>query len=309
MIDILLAAYNGEQYIEEQIDSIIAQTSNDWRLIVQDDCSTDNTPNIIEKYAKQYPNKIFCHKRTTPTRSAKANFMDMLKYVQSEYIMFSDQDDVWLPNKIEQTAKAMEDLENSCKKGTPLLIHSDLIIVDSELKTINQSMFRYSGLKCRAKSLKKLFVQNNVTGCTVMINKALMKFVENENPQKMLMHDWWFALIAAAFGKIGFVKEPLIEYRQHKNNQLGAVNNRNLKGIIDAVKKQKTMSKKISRTYEQASEFYSCYMHLMNSEALKTTETYLSIPHKNKMCRIYTLVAHGYLKQNLMAAIGQIIFC
>ena len=112
MIDILMATYNGETYLREQIDSILRQSNTDWRLIIRDDCSTDSTVRIIQEYQAQYPDKFVLIQADTPSGSAQNNFFQLIRYWQqhggAEYVMFADQDDVWLRNKIQITLYNMK---------------------------------------------------------------------------------------------------------------------------------------------------------------------------------------------------------
>lgn len=307
MIDILLALYNGENFIEEQIDSILRQTFTEWRLTICDDCSTDNSYNIAEKYARIYPEKIKVYKNSCPTGSAQANFMNMVKYAQADYIMFCDQDDVWLPEKIEITLEKMISIERDNK--TPVLVHSELFVVDKNLKILNDRFTCYQGLNPRCSDLNRLLVQNNVTGCTVMINRRLLEIIKNVSAERMLMHDWWFALVAASFGKIAFIEKPLINYRQHDGNQLGAVNNRNIKEIFKIIVERSYAKTRISVTYEQAYNFYEYYKDKLSKENIECIEKYLKIPKQNKMVRIFSLLRGKYLKQSFLTAVGQLLFC
>ena len=109
MIDILMATYNGEKYIEEQIISILKQSVCDWNLIIQDDCSNDKTVDIIKKYAERYPDKIKYYLRKHQSGSAYKNFFSMIKYSNAEYVMFADQDDVWKEDKIEKQVSFLEE--------------------------------------------------------------------------------------------------------------------------------------------------------------------------------------------------------
>ncbi len=308
MIDILMAVYNGERYLAQQIDSILAQTYEDWRLIICDDLSKDNSFKIISDYASKYPEKIKVYKNDIPTGSAQGNFMGMLKYADAEYVMFSDQDDFWLPEKLEITMNRMVELEKE-EKGIPVLVHSQLFIADSDLNITHNSFTEFQGLKPSHTSLNRLLVQNNVTGCTIMINKALFELIRGVPSDKMLMHDWWFAITASAFGKIGFIDQPLIKYRQHGGNQLGASNNRSLKKAVQILRERSKSEKRISVTYSQAESFLDFYRDALSEECRVILERYVSIPEKSKLSRIATLIKYKYLKQNFMTAVGQLMFC
>ena len=139
MIDILMATYNGERYISEQIESILNQTYKNWKLYIRDDGSKDNTISIIRDFEKQYPNKIILVKDKKNGLGAKCNFAELMKYSKQEYCMFSDQDDIWIDNKIEKTLEKMKQAEKKYSKKTKNFEHTELKVIDVELKDINDS--------------------------------------------------------------------------------------------------------------------------------------------------------------------------
>lgn len=308
MIDILMAVYNGEKYLSQQIDSILAQSSRDWHLYICDDGSADRSYDIVLDYAQKYPEQITAQKNETPSGSACANFMGMLKKSEAEYVMFSDQDDFWLPDKVRLTFEKMKQMEQ-VYGDCPLLVHTEMEIVDSELNRISPSFTRFQRLDPKCNTLNRLLCQNNVTGCTVMINRSLADLVKDAPAGDMLMHDWWIALAAAAFGQIGFVDQPLNRYRQHGGNQLGAVNNGSFAGAARIVKERLRTKKRVSVTYRQAKLFAEYYEDRLFKEAKRILDIYTEIPLCNKVVRIYKLVRYRFLKQNFMAAVGQLIFC
>lgn len=221
MIDILLATYNGSKYINEQIDSLLSQTFQEWTLIVHDDGSKDDTVQILNDYHKKYPNKIRVIDDGIQCGGAKENFSHLMSYSSAPYIMFCDQDDIWLPNKIEITYNEMVSVEIRNPK-VPILIHSDLKVVDENLNVISDSMFDYQKLPKNIGSINQILVQNNITGCTVMINREALS-VSLPIPKVAIMHDWWIGCnVLKAKGIIGLISEPLILYRQHTNNTLGS---------------------------------------------------------------------------------------
>lgn len=308
MIDILMAVYNGEKYLSEQIESILAQTEIEWRLFICDDCSSDSSFNVALQYAQKYPNRIIAYNNNTPSGSACANFVSMLKNSEADYVMFSDQDDFWCPDKIKLTFEKMQELEAQFP-DSPVLVHTELQIADRELNITAPSFTGFQGLNPRYTGLNRLLCQNNITGCTVMINRALADIIKYAPAEDMLMHDWWAGLAAAAFGHIGFVDKPTIKYRQHGENQLGAINNRSVSGALRIVKDRLHSKKRVGITYTQAKEFYEYYKPLLNEKSRVILETYIDIPAHSKLVRMYKLIRYGFLKQNFMTAIGQLVFC
>ena len=221
-IAILMATFNGEQYLEAQIDSLLAQSCTDWELFIHDDGSKDGTAGILKAYEQANPNRIHVLSGES-CGSAKENFFFLLSLVRAPYIMFCDQDDVWIPDKIEITLAHMHLLEEQAGTRTPCLVFSDLSVTDSNLNLLAERMSVYQKLDPHRTEPGNLIIQNVITGCTVMINSALVELVlKPENTDRMIMHDWWCALLAACFGKVSFVDQPLVLYRQHEGNSVGA---------------------------------------------------------------------------------------
>ncbi|MEI6100951.1 MAG: glycosyltransferase family 2 protein, partial [Eubacteriales bacterium] len=220
MVDILLATHNSEKYLAELLDSLVGQTYKDIRIIVSDDASTDGTPAILRKYAKN--NRYFTIlENEMPLGGAKPNFFWLMGHSTGEYILFADYDDVCQFDKVADTLKIMQEAEAKYGKNMPVLAHTDLEVVDEELNTIAPSMMRSQRLSKTFVELNRLLVQNYVTGCSVMINRALLDRVRFGSLGPIVMHDWWVALVASAFGKIVFLDKPTIKYRQHADNQIG----------------------------------------------------------------------------------------
>lgn len=219
MITILLATYNSEPYIREQIDSILAQTYGDWKLVVRDDLSTDNTVGIIIKYISRYPDKISMLDNHGESKRAYLNFVELLKNVESEYYMFCDHDDVWLPYKIELSIQRMKEVE---KPNTPVVVHTDMKVVDQNLNTINESFWKYSRLLPDHVTFKELALCSSVNGCTMLFNHKARE-VALPHVVHATMHDMLVAQSTAANdGIISAVKVPTVLYRQHVDNVVGA---------------------------------------------------------------------------------------
>lgn len=217
-IAILLASYNGADFIREQLDSLMSQSFQDWSLFIHDDGSNDGTVEIIHEYEEKFPNKIFIIQAPS-TGGAKHNFMFLLNYVDAPYIMFCDQDDVWLKNKIELTLNRMKSVEYN----KPALVYSDLFVVDQDLVELSPSLSKYSNFDHNKKCSSDYLAENVVTGCTVMINRKLRNIcIKATDLNKIVMHDWWIALVASKFGVISFISKSLVLYRQHLSNSVGA---------------------------------------------------------------------------------------
>lgn len=219
-VDILLATYQGSLFLDAQLKSIFEQSYCNFHLYIRDDHSTDGTQMILERWKAIYPQKITLLP-SSENLGIKKNFSSLMEASQAPYAMFCDQDDVWLPDKIEVTLKKMEEQELLYGKETPLLVHTDLCVVNQNLEKIDASFFSYCHLDPTKRDPQRLLLQNIVTGCTVMVNRALLK-LSSPIPLDAIMHDWWIALVASFFGKMAFIPQSTILYRQHGRNDTGA---------------------------------------------------------------------------------------
>lgn len=216
-INILLASFNGEKFIANQIDSIINQTYKNWQLFIRDDGSSDTTLNIINAYQQNHA-RIHLVSDDLGNVGSVQNFSVLMNCVKNanEYIMFCDQDDVWLPFKIKDTLNEMMRLEEEYNKNTPLLVHTNFLYADAQLKPI-ESKKNFQPTKITAPTLSNVLCQNSVYGCTMMINKKLAETV-GKIPGEAENHDYWIALVASAFGKIFYLNKRTVLYRQHGSN-------------------------------------------------------------------------------------------
>ena len=219
-ITIVLATYNGADFLEAQLDSLLAQSYNRWKVLAHDDGSTDETTAILKRYVRRYPRQFALLEDGVRLGSASDNFSHLLARCHTEYIMFCDQDDVWHRDKIQRSLSKMKEMEQSDPEA-PLLVHTDLEVVDEALRRIDGSFWHYGKLDPSQSAFNRLLMQNVITGCTVMINRALGNKAIPV-PGAAIMHDWWLGLVAARFGAIGYVKASTIAYRQHAANDTGA---------------------------------------------------------------------------------------
>jgi glycosyltransferase involved in cell wall biosynthesis len=221
---IALATYNGARYLLEQIDSIRAQTRRDWALLVRDDGSTDGTVDLLRAQAAIDP-RLTILSDTDQRLGCVPNFSRLAAAASERgaaYVMLADQDDIWFPTKIERTLSCMTALEQRLGKAHPILVHSDLEVIDHAGRRLARSFMRFQAIRHEiTQPLRMLLVQNFVTGCTVMANRALLSLAL-PIPGEALMHDWWFALCAAGSGSIGFVADPTMAYRRHAANTVSA---------------------------------------------------------------------------------------
>lgn len=301
-IEILLATYNGERYVREQIESIIKQDYENWIVRVCDDASTDDTFEIVKTYQEKFPDKFLVEKREKGFGSAKLNFFHLIKSSTCDYVMCCDQDDVWLPNKISLTLKEMKRIEEPL---VPTLVHTDLKVVDEKLQVIGETFFGHSNLR-KDFSYRDVLIQNHVTGCTMMMNRALVDLMSVEMEYDfILMHDWQAAIVATAFGKVGFVDCPTMLYRQHAINSVGAKKY----GLALLISKLKANSirKSLVDTTKQAGQIATVYRENFDEEMYQFTAKYSQIFEKGKLYRMCFYIRNKIWKKGLPRQVWQLI--
>lgn len=214
-VNIVLSTYNGARFLAEQLESIQKQTFTDWQLLIRDDGSTDITPQIIAEFVKADPRIHFINEHDRQNFGVIKNFFTLVKYEKADYYFFSDQDDVWLPDKM---ATMLDEVIHH-DKSQPLMIYMDLSVVDQDLNVTHPSMIHSQSHHANTTLLAEL-TENTVTGGVAMINHALAE--KWEDTDDVIMHDWYLALLATATGKLVYIDKPGELYRQHDNNVLGA---------------------------------------------------------------------------------------
>jgi len=306
IINILMATFNGERYIEEQIESIVNQSFKKWKLFVRDDGSTDSTVNIIKKFVDGNPEKIFFIESVNQPSGAKGNFARLLGSTDAEYFMFCDQDDVWLPDKVELTFNRMLEVEKENGSRVPILIHTDLKVTDENLQIHAESFSKYQNLKPRKmKSLNRLLVQNVITGCTVMINRAL-KNIALPVPNSAIMHDWWFGLVASAFGIVDYIDTPTVLYRQHGINEIGA-KKWNLRYIINSAKNLQDREASIIMTIEQAKNFFEKYGKKLDNKSYEIANVYSHLDDFSFIEKRFKILKYNFYKTGILRNFGMFI--
>ena len=214
-IHILLSTYNGEQFLAEQIQSIQQQTVQDWKLLIRDDGSTDRTREIIREFVAQDSRIHWINENESKNLGVIKSFHNLAQFEEADVYFFSDQDDVWLPQKLELSlAEARK-----YPAEMPLLVYMDLTVVNQDLEVLSSSMIRSQSGHANTELVQEL-TENTVTGGVAMANHALIQLWNQT--EDILMHDWYLALLATAFGKLVYIDQPGELYRQHEHNVLGA---------------------------------------------------------------------------------------
>lgn len=250
-VAILMSTYNGEDYLDDQIQSIIDQSYKNWTLYIRDDGSDDNTVGIIKKYTEKYSNIIFFNDGNIKNIGVVRSFLDLLENTNADYYMFSDQDDFWLKDKVKDSLFLLKQ-----KEPGPVCVFTDVEIVDKNLKSIR----RMNGDNIWTDFVLLLFT-NCVTGCTMLFNSELKKLIKFDEMdyKKIFMHDWWIGLIASAFGKLVYLNKPTMQYRQHGDNVVGSNKKNTLPHILYRITHLKPERAHVKRVVGIAYEFNKEY--------------------------------------------------
>lgn len=303
-IQVLLACFNGEKYLSQQLSSLFCQDDPAFSVLVQDDGSTDATVALLEAAGQ----RLTLGRENGRHLGAVGNFISLMGQCTTDYAALCDQDDVWTASKLSRCRAAMEQAEARYGAETPLLVHSDARLVDGAGRILHGSFFSHQGWDGGAMALSRLLVQNNVTGCTLMMNAPLRRLVvQHAEPQSMYMHDWFIALTAAAFGHIIFIPEPLVDYRQHGVNVVGASRAGLLQRGAKALGQWQKGKARIELTYTNTRAFRTAYGNDLPNCARQVIDEYLATEAMGKLHRVATVQRKGYTMQSAMARLGQVL--
>ena len=291
-ITILLATYNGEKYLRRQLNSLLSQTYTNWQLIIRDDLSGDNTTSIIQEYLQKHPQQIRVLDSKDRNIGSVQNFSRLLQAAgQSEYIMFCDQDDEWLTDKIEITYRKMKEEEKQNGKETPLLIFTNFQYADNSLQVI-QSKENFEVNRWANISFSHLLTQNPVYGCTTMINKALAHKTE-QIPAEAENHDYWIALVASFTGKVCYLNKKTLRYRQHGANISGSFDNNSFQKRFTRIIQQKGSIAILENKKLMLNKLKEMYYELMNATTKSILDNFLMLYRKNSFFLIKENLKNG----------------
>ncbi len=298
-VGIVMATYNSEKFIKEQLDSILSSTHKNIHIYVRDDGSTDNTITIVKGYIEKYPLQIELI-QNKKNMGVVRNFLFGVMKAKEDYIMFSDHDDVWLPYKIKKTLFEMEKAELEDEE-LPIAVFTDATIVDEKLNSLEKGFYERSRYNLEQMGLSYMLMENKLLGCTIMINKPLKDKIK-VLPKNARVHDWWVALIASAFGKIVFVEDQTMLYRQHSSNVIG---NRNyVKYVLDAMKALKTQKEKLRLTEKQAEDFFRIYKKELTKEQKRVVYDFAKLSRYSFLKRKILVLKRKYLKSGIVRNVG-----
>ncbi|GAE26273.1 alpha-L-Rha alpha-1,3-L-rhamnosyltransferase [Halalkalibacter wakoensis JCM 9140] len=286
------------------MNSLLMQSHTHFVLFIRDDGSSDETCTMINEYATKHINVVFVNEDAKENVGVSHSFSTLLEYAlardeQFGYFMFVDQDDVWLEDKIKRTLLKMKTLESKATSSTPILVHTDLFVVDDKLEPIADSFWKFQNIDPQRSQLHEIILQNVVTGCTVMVNRSLVEKAL-PIPKEAIMHDWWLAMVAACFGEVGVVEEPTIHYRQHQENVVGAKKFK-LKPLLDKINQQ-VVGKKVKQTRA----FLEKYSLDISKNTRQMLGAFIRLESASRSKRLLTMVTYQFYMKGLSRNIGLI---
>lgn len=305
MVDILLATYNGEKYLAVQLQSLAEQTFAQWHLYVRDDGSVDNTVSILEHFCQKHPDKVTILKDNLGNVGPAENFSLLMQASKSDYILFCDQDDKWLPAKIAITLQKMKELEAG-QMATPCFVFTDLSMADADLNVIASSLWKKDKLNPNATKLGNLLMQNVPYGCAMMVNKSLLT-LGTPIDKRALLQDHWLVLLAAAAGKIDYVQESTILHRVHGANASRGNNplKKDVEQTISAKVSNKNLHTYFSKLQQQANAVKQRLDErgCLNKEAAETLTSFVNLRNKSFILRKWHIIKYNFFKNNIQQSI------
>jgi len=300
-ITILMATYNGANYIAEQLDSLLAQTYGNWQLVIRDDGSDDDTVAIVLTYTHKYPH-IFLTSKKSAAKGACANFAALFDIARQDqemaYIMFCDQDDIWKPEKLQKTMAAMQAMESE-NPHEPVLIYGNFELMDA------YGNFMPGAFKLKHHiDLRNLLSFNFVYGCTTMLNRELIDKIA-AIPVSAINHDYWIALVASLY-QSRFIDEPLLRYRQHGNNASGNVAGnsstmaRLKRNFIDTDQELKNIETRL----RMFADFYQKYRYELDMADTKMLTSFLKAFRSGRFSVVTVMLRNRIFRNGLLQTLA-----
>jgi len=308
-VQILLSTYNGDRHLDQFLESLIRQDHDEWSLIVRDDGSSDSTLKIIQDWQTRHPHRIrYFQGHTDGNVGVLRSFSSLLEVSSASYVMMADQDDVWLPEKVRLTLDAMRLRECQAEPGRPILVHTDLMVVDQDLNMLSPSYWAYQGLTPgRGRPFPRIMVENVVWGCTAMFNRPLIESV-GSIPDEAGHHDWWIALAAAAFGDIVSLKDARILWRRHGLNasRVSSVRNISLSAMANVGAARERLGALFDESRLRMASFLDRYGDKLDANDFAVANAFLQLPHRNIIAKRLDILRYGLLFGSKRRNIGML---
>ena len=296
-VQILLSTWNGEAWLAELLTSLNRQSFADWELLVRDDGSQDQTLKIILEWQREYG--YHSSKLITDGEhlGSTQSFSRLVEHSTAPYLMFCDQDDVWFPEKIEFSLAALKKLESEYGAHIPALVHTDMAVVD-EAKALEAVSF-WTLRSFDVEQRKQAYLLTNVvSGCASIFNRAAASKAFPV-PEQAIQHDRWLALVCAWFGGIYALPQPLLFYRQHGSNQVGA----ELQSIPST-----EIALRVDAWSQQAEVFLQRYGDELARADYRLVAALAALQYLKGWERRRHIVQHRLFKQGILANVALLLF-
>ena len=297
-IEVLLATWNGERFIQEQLDSLFRQTFQNFHLIVRDDASTDSTLEIVEAYRSQYSDRIIVNANQRRMGACRT-FGRLAKDSVAAYVAFCDQDDIWREDRLAVGIATAKKIEAEHGIDTPVLVFSDLSLVGQDNQILSPSMWKLKHINPGRVNLGALLVQNLVSGCTILANRSLL-LRAMPIPEGAVMHDFWLGLVAAAFGVLCPLHEATVRYRQHQGNAIGAGSGWNAADALERISGDQRFKEGIEASRRQSQTFANRYANQLTTQQKATLEAWSHSQDLPAVVRQWTLYRNGLRRTSLL---------
>lgn len=305
-VDIVMSVFNGEKFLQDQLDSIGKQTFTEWKLIVRNNGSSDSTAHILQSFSQAYSGKVEIIEAAVTEPFIPLSFGDALSRSTAPYVMYADCDDVWMDDKIEITLNAMLDMQAKHGPSVPLLVHTDLVLVDTNLNILSNSMWKSQRLNPERKKLNRVIMHSNACGNTFLFNAELRELVL-PIPIGCIMHDYWTTTIAAAFGQITAVNRGTILYRQHGSNACGG-EVLYMSNILQKANQISLLKIRLKEKYQFAQLFLNRFRNRLNPEHVEMLDSLSSFPKRNWFSRRVLLLRYSFFQNAIVRNVGLFIF-
>lgn len=305
-VDVLMSTFNGASWLDTQLATIFAQDYQNWRLLIRDDGSSDQTRDIIKIWRDRYPEKItFVDESTSKNLGLGNSFSILMSASTAKYIVVADQDDVWYGNKISRSVAAIQLLAEREGMDKPLLIHTDVRVVDQNLRELCRSGMQYRGMcPIHKRTLASFCLENSAHGCTLILNRKLAEMC-NPFPSKKIHVDWWIALVAEAFGKIEYRPEINMDWRRHKVNMSQASSLKaNFLSMRHPLAHRKAFYEKLQENYVIIEEFLARFDSILPQRRKDALQFFLDLESYDFLRKRYLMLHYRLFFSSWMRALG-----
>ncbi len=295
-VEVLLATYNGAAFVQAQVESVLAQQCVRVTVTARDDGSSDGTVGVLDGLAAESARRMTLLPAGAATGSAGGNFAELLRASTGGYVALCDQDDVWQPGKLAASMERMRRLELVHGAGAPLLVFTDLAVVDEALRPVATSLWANNRIDPRdVRRLGRLLGENVVTGCTCLLNRAMVDLAMRM-PRGAVMHDHWIALLACTLGRAAWLATPTVLYRQHGANAVGAAAvDTSVAGTVrrgvSGVERRRAVRAQLET---QARAFLDIYASLLSPVQRETLTAYGSLQTQGTAEQWRRMVRYGF---------------